>query len=716
MIRRLLFVMSFFEKKRKFAYMRTAVISLMIVVVFAFFGMSTEVSNSKALTFSIMEGGVVVDIELQKAPSKLVYGATLDLNEVELKLTYITGSTEVVHPQSCTGINSNCIGKQMATYVYEDYSFTRELEVIPRQVTGIRIQSATNNSVTITWDVLSEADGYEVNTSEAADGDYATLDGTSNNTYTITGLTQGKEVFVKIRAFSSGVSGDLSEVYCIAPKPDATKGLKPFSATQSTMSVTWENNPTATAYGVYYKLHKSEVYILAGKTKENSFTIENLQGGTNYDVVVTGYGGSPENYGEKTNVLEFGTAPTVPTIKEFKAGDKRLKLYFNKSTGAKNYKLFVSEDSENNYQLAGTISSGKPRIFVKDDLLNNKVYYVKLRASREKCGVTLASTSVVYSGETKACLPTSVKAKFYSSHKKFKKGAPCKKYSFFKKNYIWSKSFIMPGEIVTNVAGFNSTNMVPQSIIFAGDYILESAYDLGKKTESVLFVFDKSTKKYITTVVMPHKGHIGGMAYDGENIWLAYSKKLQCLKYSIIDTAAKSKKPYYEVFDFTTEISTGATVSYVAYAKKKLWAGTYCETASKYMNGYTITSKKKTPKLKKITQIMMPDRTQGVAFYSDKLIISRSCQTKAGRRGFLSQLDTYKIKLNLKKSKNKLGKKVNTAKMPPMNEGIAVSGGYTYVTFESVAFYECSARLDRIMSFKTSKIVKKAKSKKTKEK
>ena len=42
--------------------------------------------------------------------------------------------------------------------------------------------------------------------------------------------------------------------------------------------------------------------------------------------------------------------------------------------------------------------------------------------------------------------------------------------------------------------------------------------------------------------------------------------------------------------------------------------------------------------------------------------------------------------------------------MPPMNEGIAISGSYTYVIYESPAFGECQAPLDRVTAFKTSKI------------
>ena len=70
----------------------------------------------------------------------------------------------------------------------------------------------------------------------------------------------------------------------------------------------------------------------------------------------------------------------------------------------------------------------------------------------------------------------------------------------------------------------------------------------------------------------------------------------------------------------------------------------------------------------------------------------------------MSRLDTYQPTWDLTKyavKKNSLKKKV---KMPPMNEGIAISGSYTYVIYESPAFGECKAPLDRVTAFKTNKI------------
>ena len=42
--------------------------------------------------------------------------------------------------------------------------------------------------------------------------------------------------------------------------------------------------------------------------------------------------------------------------------------------------------------------------------------------------------------------------------------------------------------------------------------------------------------------------------------------------------------------------------------------------------------------------------------------------------------------------------------MPTMNEEIAISGNYLYVSFESAAFSTAVKRMDRVCAFKTKSI------------
>ena len=125
------------------------------------------------------------------------------------------------------------------------------------------------------------------------------------------------------------------------------------------------------------------------------------------------------------------------------------------------------------------------------------------------------------------------------------------------------------------------------------------------------------------------------------------------------------------------------------------------------MYGFVIENKTGVPTLKQTNKMLMPNRTQGVGFTSDgEMIISRSCQTKPGKSGFICRLDVYKPTWNLTKKSVKKNSKKKTVQMPPMNEGVVVSGAYTYLVFESPALTECPAPVDRVVAFKTTKLIK----------
>ena len=70
----------------------------------------------------------------------------------------------------------------------------------------------------------------------------------------------------------------------------------------------------------------------------------------------------------------------------------------------------------------------------------------------------------------------------------------------------------------------------------------------------------------------------------------------------------------------------------------------------------------------------------------------------------MSRIDVYEPDWSTTETTIKKGSMVEATKMPPMNEGIAIRGSYTYVIFESPAFSECVYPMDRVAAFKTSKL------------
>ncbi len=581
---------------------------------------------------------------------------------------------------------------------------TPEPEKLP-QVTGLRMGKGTASSMEVLWDAVTEAEYYEVYVSETFDGAYTLLGETEKTTYTVKDMKRGRLLYVKVRAMSEDQTGTDSELLAIAPVPDKVTGIRSIKNVKTKITLQWNETAGATGYIVYYRPSTSTKYLQGGMTEDTSFQITGLNAAKEYYFIVYAYAADIENVGAVSDEVMYGTAPALPKLKKVKGGDRRVKVYWSKGTGAQLFRIYVSTNASSGYVLGAVAGTDEYMIRAVDGLLQNKKYYVKVAAVRVVSGIEMESESEVLSATTKKASATSTKAKKYTTKAKFKKSAAYKKYKDFRKQVVYGKCFVLPGMRNTNVAGFNASRMVPQSITFAGNYLLMSAYDYTKAQESVIYILNKNTRKYITTLVLPHTGHVGGITFDGTNIWITYGKKVQSFRYSLITSAAVSGKPYVEIFSLLNTCQLSDTVSYLAYYKGKLWAGAYNEKLKKYMYGYTIQNKTGVPTLKMTNRMLMPNRTQGVAFTSGgKMLVSRSCQTKKGRSGFLSCLDTYKPTWNLGKKSIKKNKRKKSVPLPPMNEGIAISGSYTYIIYESPAFSECEAPVDRITAFKTKKI------------
>lgn len=87
-------------------------------------------------------------------------------------------------------------------------------------------------------------------------------------------------------------------------------------------------------------------------------------------------------------------------------------------------------------------------------------------------------------------------------------------------------------------------NLCPQGICFAGDYLLTTAYCMDGIHNSCIFIYNKKSGEYLKTIVLKKKSHVGGVAYDGENIWICHSdsEDLQRISYSSLKNYAIGNK------------------------------------------------------------------------------------------------------------------------------------------------------------------------------
>ena len=97
----------------------------------------------------------------------------------------------------------------------------------------------------------------------------------------------------------------------------------------------------------------------------------------------------------------------------------------------------------------------------------------------------------------------------------------------------------IPGLTNTNVLGTNCKTMVPQGMCKMNDLVLISAYDSEGKANSVIYVLNSDG--LLATMVLPFRSHVGGLIYDGTNVWIVNGET----DYKDNKTVSSDKKRVY---------------------------------------------------------------------------------------------------------------------------------------------------------------------------
>ena len=623
----------------------------------------------------------IAKIEVVDTEIELPYKSTFTKENVVIKVTYEDATEQLVHPEKMTAVDTTKIGEQQLELSYQDKTINYTVRIVPRQVTGLRRKETTKKKAVIEWNALAESKEYEIFTSSKETSGFSLLKSTTKTSYEFTNLKEGQILYVKIRAGVSGYYGKESEVLLVALQPGEVTKITATKNVKTKITLAWEPVSGATGYQIYYRKSTSKESILAGNTIETTFDVTGLSVGKDYYFTIVAYAGDVDNPGEPSEEVLFGTAPSIPSISKIKGGDKRIKVKWSKGTGADYFNIYYSKKSASGYKAVVKVLADESKIRGIDGLKKNTKYYVKIEAVRTVSGITMSSVSTVKSIKTasKKVKATSISAKFFKTKKAFKKSAAYKKYKAFKKRVSYAKSYVIPGLVGTNVGGFYATRMVPQSVTFAGNYLLISAYDYTKKQESVIYVMNKTTRKYITTIVLPHTGHVGGITFDGENVWICHSNSntLERISYEYITKIAQDAPEYcIDASALSDEYRLKNTPSCITCYGGRLWVARHTRFFDSEMYSYSYD--KKEDKLTAVSNYNLPSKVQGVAFDDNGSIY---LSTSYGRNNS-SYLKVYSSLLSLDKKPNEPKVKVE---MPPCSEEVAIADGTVFVLFESAS-------------------------------
>ena len=221
-----------------------------------------------------------------------------------------------------------------------------------------------------------------------------------------------------------------------------------------------------------------------------------------------------------------------------------------------------------------------------------------------------------------------------------------------------------------------SIDQCPQGLCISEDFIMVTAYSTGSwDTQGSLYVFGRTSGEYLATISMKADSHLGGIAYDGENLWICHSRTIERLDYALVKEIARQKpRQIVELPKGREEYRVSNSPSCITFFGGKLWVATHTKFFKSVMRTYRYDN----GTLAEGEEFAIPDKVQGVAFDDDGHVY---LSTSFGRSKS-SYIKVYESAYALSKHPER---PVECVEMPPCSEELAIAGKELVVLFESGA-------------------------------
>ena len=245
-------------------------------------------------------------------------------------------------------------------------------------------------------------------------------------------------------------------------------------------------------------------------------------------------------------------------------------------------------------------------------------------------------------------------------------GMPETKENDFLNNYIFSEA------------------QCPQGICITDEYVLITSYSDDKGSLGELMVFDREDGEYLVTLGMDANSHLGGIAFDGENVWVcnSYENCVERISYDFIELMAyQNTGDVVDARDVVEEFPVKNTPSCITWYGGRLWIATHTLLVNSRMVAYYLD--KKTDKLIALSDYKIPQKVQGVTF-DDSGNVYLSTSYGRNQSSYLYCYDSVTALATRPKHPRK------KVEMPPASEELDVRDNTLYILFESAGekYYE----------------------------
>lgn len=238
-------------------------------------------------------------------------------------------------------------------------------------------------------------------------------------------------------------------------------------------------------------------------------------------------------------------------------------------------------------------------------------------------------------------------------------------------DYSFWETVLLPG---TGQLSGEIADFCVQGIAFTPHYLLLTAYAVNVQENGGLFVYDRKTGSFLGRIPMRKGSHLGGIAYDGKNVWVCHSgeRVLSRISYKALCGAVRQRT--FSVEGFEEDYPLDDEPSCLTEENGRLFAATFRDKVESRMTAYRYDENR--DRLVAETVYPIPPKVQGVAFdEAGNVWLS----TSYGRKNS-SFLLKYKTLAELGEEG---GKPETIVELPPCSEELAIQNGKLYVVFES---------------------------------
>jgi len=292
--------------------------------------------------------------------------------------------------------NNINIGKAKVTVTgindYEKFDkITKEFSIVPPKVTGLKLESRSANSLTVSWDKSEFANKYYVQVHRSSG--WVKAGTTKNTSFEITDLASASNYRIRVRAYKTIDSNYYYGYYCdeieTATSPAKPTELSATNITPTSLKLNWKKQSNASYYEVYLyntETKKSEFYSEVTGGKNNYLVVEGLLPNKRYSFKVRAYKNSKDGALLKSSKSDsFAAYTSLPAPEISSASSKAVKkitVNWKKVANASGYQIMWSttKDFSSNYKTVNATGTSTTLTTAQ----SGKTYYVKVRTYKTR--------------------------------------------------------------------------------------------------------------------------------------------------------------------------------------------------------------------------------------------------------------------------------------------------------------------------------------------